>query len=98
PHVSSLFPYTTLFRSDHVGRDILSRLIYGGRVSLLVGLFSVIISGVIGLLLGLLAGYLGGTWVDHVLMRVVDAILAIPTLLLVRSEEHTSELQSRFDL
>lgn len=74
---------TYLLGTDHVGRDILSRLIYGGRVSLLVGLFSVIISGVIGLLLGLLAGYLGGTWVDHVLMRVVDAILAIPTLLLV---------------
>lgn len=74
---------THLLGTDHVGRDLLSRLIYGGRVSLLVGLFSVIISGVIGLLLGLLSGYLGGTWVDHVLMRIVDAILAIPTLLLV---------------
>lgn len=74
---------TYLLGTDHVGRDILSRLIYGGRVSLLVGLFSVLISGAIGLFLGLLAGYLGGTWVDHVLMRIVDAILAIPTLLLV---------------
>lgn len=74
---------TYILGTDHVGRDILSRLIYGGRVSLLVGLFSVLISGTIGLFLGLLAGYLGGTWVDHVLMRIVDAILAIPTLLLV---------------
>ncbi len=74
---------TYILGTDHVGRDILSRLIYGGRVSLLVGLFAVIISGAIGLLLGLLSGYLGGTWVDHVMMRIVDAILAIPTLLLV---------------
>jgi len=69
--------------TDHLGRDVLSRLIYGGRVSLLVGFLSVLISGAIGLFLGLVSGFLGGTWIDQVIMRVVDAILAIPTLLLV---------------
>ncbi|WP_231495782.1 ABC transporter permease [Paucisalibacillus sp. EB02] len=69
--------------TDHLGRDILSRLIYGGRVSLLVGFLSVLIAGVIGLFLGLISGYFGGTWIDQFIMRFVDAMLAIPTLLLV---------------
>lgn len=68
--------------TDHLGRDVLSRLIYGARVSLLVGIISVFISGVIGLALGLASGYFGG-WFDAVTMRIVDAMLAIPTLLLV---------------
>ncbi|TDQ37678.1 ABC transporter permease [Aureibacillus halotolerans] len=72
-----------LLGTDHLGRDVLSRLLYGGRISLLVGVVAVAIAGVIGLALGLLSGYLGGTWVDHAVMRVVDAMLAIPTLLLV---------------
>lgn len=68
--------------TDHLGRDVLSRLIYGGRVSILVGVLSVLISGTIGLSLGLISGYFGKC-IDIVTMRLVDAMLAIPTLLLV---------------
>jgi len=68
--------------TDHLGRDVLSRLIYGGRVSILVGVLSVFISGSLGLSLGLISGYFGN-WIDSVTMRLVDAMLAIPTLLLV---------------
>ncbi|WP_054707270.1 ABC transporter permease [Bacillus sp. JCM 19041] len=68
--------------TDHLGRDVLSRLIYGARVSLLVGIISVLVSGVIGLAFGLASGYFGG-WFDALVMRIVDAMLAIPTLLLV---------------
>jgi peptide/nickel transport system permease protein len=66
--------------TDAVGRDILSRIIYGARVSLLVSLVSVLISSVIGVLLGLLSGYYGG-WIDAVIMRLVDIQLAYPLIL-----------------
>jgi len=66
---------------DELGRDILSRLIYGTRASLLVGIIVVAVSMVIGVLLGALAGYAGG-WVDNGLMRVVDVLLAFPGILL----------------
>jgi len=68
-----------LLGTDHVGRDVLSRLIFGARVSLLVGFTAVIFAGVLGTILGILSGYLGG-WVDQVIMRVTDAWLAIPGL------------------
>ncbi|WP_144559012.1 ABC transporter permease [Shouchella miscanthi] len=71
-----------LLGTDHLGRDMFSRLIHGARVSLLVGVISVLIAGLIGLSLGLVSGYFGG-WIDAVTMRIVDAMLAIPTLLLV---------------
>src|SRR5699024_1900213 len=64
-----------LLGGDPVGRDMLSRIIYGSRISLMVGFLSVSIAMVAGTLLGLLAGYLGG-WVDSVLMRLVDVQLA----------------------
>jgi peptide/nickel transport system permease protein len=66
---------------DHLGRDILSRLIYGSRVSLLVGLTAVAISGLLGVSLGLMAGYYGGR-LDTVVMRLVDVQLAFPFILL----------------
>jgi peptide/nickel transport system permease protein len=68
-----------LLGTDHLGRDVLSRLIFGARVSLVVGFTAVIFAGCLGTLLGILSGYLGG-WVDQVIMRITDAWLAIPGL------------------
>lgn len=70
-----------LLGTDKLGRDIVSRMIYGGRVSLTVGITTVAISLAIGLTLGALAGYLGG-WVDLIIMRLVDILLAFPGILL----------------
>ncbi len=67
--------------SDELGRDLLSRLIHGARISLFVAFASVILSGTIGVLLGMLAGYLRGA-VEVVVMRVVDIFLSIPAILL----------------
>ena len=68
-----------LLGTDHVGRDVLSRLIFGARVSMIVGVTAVLVAGVIGTLLGILSGYLGG-WADQVVMRVTDTWLALPAL------------------
>jgi len=68
-----------LLGSDHLGRDVLSRLIFGARVSMVVGFTAVLVAGVLGTGLGILSGYLGG-WVDQVIMRVTDAWLALPAL------------------
>ncbi len=65
--------------SDHLGRDVLSRLIFGARVSIVVGFTAVLVAGVLGTGLGILSGYLGG-WVDQVIMRLTDAWLALPAL------------------
>jgi peptide/nickel transport system permease protein len=70
-----------LLGTDAVGRDMLSRIIYGGRISLIVGLSAVMIGGAIGLTLGLLSGYYGAA-VDMLIMRVADLQLAIPFLVL----------------
>jgi peptide/nickel transport system permease protein len=67
--------------TDHLGRDILSRVIFGTRVSLVVGFAAVAIGGLIGGLLGLVAGFRGG-WVDEAIMTVADAQLAFPFILL----------------
>ncbi len=70
-----------LLGTDELGRDILSRLIYGSRISLTVGLIVVGIAGTIGVTLGAISGYYGGV-VDNVIMRVVDIVLAFPFLVL----------------
>ncbi len=65
--------------TDFQGRDVLSRLIFGARVSLIVGLTGTLVAGSIGTVLGILSGYLGG-WVDQLVMRFTDAWLALPAL------------------
>ncbi len=67
--------------TDYLGRDVLARLLFGGRVSLSMGLLVVIIAVLIGAPLGAIAGYYGG-WLDHLLMRITDMFLAFPSLLL----------------
>lgn len=68
--------------TDELGRDILSRLLYGARVSLLVGVCSVFLSTTIGLGYGIISGYAGG-YIDNVMMRLVDGLLSLPTIVLV---------------
>jgi peptide/nickel transport system permease protein len=68
-----------LLGTDQLGRDVLSRLIFGARVSVVVGFTAVIFAGVIGTALGIISGYLGG-WIDQVIMRITDAWLALPAL------------------
>jgi len=68
-----------LLGTDHLGRDVLSRLIFGARVSVVVGFTAVMVAGLLGTALGVLSGYLG-RWVDQVIMRVTDTWLALPGL------------------
>jgi peptide/nickel transport system permease protein len=70
-----------LLGTDLLGRDLFSRLVYGARVSLTVAAFALLSGGLIGLAVGIIAGYLGGR-VDSILMRVVDATLTFPTILI----------------
>lgn len=67
--------------TDAYGRDILSRIIWGGRVSLSVGFLSVALGGVAGIVIGLISGFFGG-WIDNVLMRLMDVLLAFPGIIL----------------
>ena len=71
-----------LFGTDSVGRDILARTIYGGQISLLIGLTAVVIETFMGILIGALAGYYGG-WIDSLLMRITEAMLNIPEIFLL---------------
>jgi peptide/nickel transport system permease protein len=70
---------TYLLGTDHLGRDVLSRLIFGARVSMMVGILAVVVAGALGTTLGILSGYIG-RWVDQLIMRVTDAWLALPAL------------------
>ena len=67
--------------TDKLGRDMLSRIIYGARISLTIAAISIVCGGIVGTALGLLAGYWGGLW-DHVIMRLVDIKISIPSILL----------------
>jgi peptide/nickel transport system permease protein len=67
------------FGTDEIGRDLLTRVIYGARVSLAIGIVSALMSAAVGVTIGALAGYAGG-WVDDVLMRFTDAMLSVPRL------------------
>lgn len=67
--------------TDQLGRDILSRLLYGAQLSLLVSFFAIVIAGSVGVALGILAGYVGGA-IDSLVMRLVDAFLAMPFILM----------------
>jgi len=71
-----------IFGTDNLGRDIFSRMVYGGRVSLSVGFIAVFVSLVIGVLLGGLSGYYGG-WIDNMIMRLVEVMYCFPTFFLI---------------
>jgi peptide/nickel transport system permease protein len=68
--------------TDKTGRDVFARVLYGGRVSILVGLGSALVSAVIGIIIGCYAGYVGG-WLDAICMRISEAIMAFPEIILV---------------
>ena len=70
-----------LLGTDHLGRDVLTRIIYGARISLIMASITLLVGGVIGIVLGLISGWYGG-WVDELIMRLVDVELAIPLILI----------------
>lgn len=96
PLIAPYDPITDIFRGqrgvgpspahpmgfDHLGRDLFSRVIFGSRVALIVGIFSTLISVIIGVTIGSIAGFFGG-WVDTVLSRVIDTLMAFPIIALL---------------
>ncbi len=77
-------PFTDghLFGTDQLGRDLLSRVLHGGQVSLTIGLLAVLVSGAIGIILGSAAGYFGG-WVDTIVSRLLEAQMSLPLLMML---------------
>jgi peptide/nickel transport system permease protein len=71
-----------LFGTDQLGRDLLSRVLHGGQVSLTIGLLAVLVSGAIGIILGAAAGYFGG-WVDTIVSRLLEAQMSLPLLMML---------------
>ena len=67
------------FGTDELGRDVFTRILYGGQISLAVGIFSTVISLLIGVVIGALSGYYGG-WIDNILMRITDTFLIMPVV------------------
>ena len=80
PHRLRAPDATHWFGTDNYGRDVFSRTVYGGRISLAVGISAAILSGVIGTLIGILAGMF--RWLDAIAMRIMDGLMAIPSILL----------------
>ena len=72
------------FGTDHLGRDILARILYGARISLFIGVMAVALGLIVGVPLGLISGYFGG-WVDIIVQRIADVMLAFPAILLALS-------------
>ena len=83
-HPPALLPrgeWSYFLGTDQLGRDLLSRLIEGARVSLIVSIFGVALAGLMGVSLGMIAGYFGGA-LDHIIMRIVDMMMSIPPILM----------------
>ena len=80
--VAHMEPLVFRWGSDRLGRDVLSRTLHGGRVSLFVALAAVLLAGLVGITVGIVAGTTGG-WVDELLMRVCDGLLGFPRLVLL---------------
>jgi len=72
-----------LFGTDDLGRDVFSRVLYGARTSLLISVATLLCGGLIGVAIGVLSGYFGGTWVDNILQRFMDALMAVPSIVLL---------------